>query len=119
MAMERELLRHVPKKPITLVYPFKKRVIPEGSRGKHVWFAEKCIGCGLCEKDCPAFAIEMIGRGLTAELKVYLDRCVYCGQCEEICPTDAIKLTKEYEFSDYGRDKLVLEFKRPASQKGA
>ncbi|MBS7644187.1 NADH-quinone oxidoreductase subunit I [Candidatus Bathyarchaeota archaeon] len=113
MAMQGELLRSLRKKPITLRYPFERVAPPEGFRGKHNWNAEKCIGCGICVRDCPSFAIEMIGKGLTAEFKVYLDRCTFCGQCEESCPKGAIKLTTEYELAAYTRDQLIQEWKRP------
>lgn len=111
--MEGELVRHIGKRPATLLYPFEKKAPPEGARGRHVWSPERCIGCGLCVRDCPAFAIEMIGKGLTAELRIHLDRCLFCGQCEEVCPRKAIRLTTEYELADYNRDDLVIEFKRP------
>lgn len=113
MAMQRELLRSLRKKPITLRYPFERVAPPEGLRGKHSWDMEKCIGCGICVRDCPSFAIEMIGKGLTAEFKVYLDRCTFCAQCQESCPKEAIKLTTEYELAAYNHDQLIQEWKRP------
>ncbi len=114
MAMAGELLRHLFKKPVTLVYPFEKLPPVKKLRGRHEWDAEKCIGCGLCSDVCPAFAIELIGgRGKAFKgLKVYLDRCLFCAQCEEVCPRKAIRLTEYYEMAGYSRDDLVLVFKK-------
>lgn len=119
MAMERELLKNFGRKPCTIIYPFEKPAPPEGLRGKHVYEAEKCIGCGLCARVCPAFAVELIGEmGPRCEgLKVYLGRCLFCQQCEEVCPTGAIKLTEEYELAALSQDGCVLVFERRTPEK--
>jgi len=113
MAMEGLLLRSGVKKPATVRYPFEKLPPVEGLRGKPVWDMVKCIGCGLCERDCPTLAIEMISRGKTAEFKVYYDRCAFCGQCFESCPVDAIEMTKQYELAAFNHDQMREEYKRP------
>ena len=48
------------KKPATQKYPFERVDAPQRLRGKLTWDPEKCTGCNLCSKDCPADAIEII-----------------------------------------------------------
>jgi Formate hydrogenlyase subunit 6/NADH:ubiquinone oxidoreductase 23 kD subunit (chain I) len=55
--MSSEVLKAVLKKPATVLYPFVKVEKPEKFRGKLKFHAEKCIGCKICMKDCPANAI--------------------------------------------------------------
>jgi formate hydrogenlyase subunit 6/NADH:ubiquinone oxidoreductase subunit I len=113
MAMERELLKNAVSKPCTLVYPFEKREMPKGSRGRHQYDEAKCTGCGMCSRVCPSFAIELKGLGPKCEgLKVNLGACLFCQQCEESCPTGAIWLTTEYELAVINKADEVLDFKR-------
>ncbi|RLI14363.1 MAG: ferredoxin [Candidatus Hecatellales archaeon] len=110
MAMESELAGAAVRKPVTLKYPFERRDVPPRFRGRLAWDAEKCVGCGMCVQVCPAFALEMVGKGPMAELRYYLNRCVFCSQCVESCPRDALSMTEEYELADYKHK--VYEFKR-------
>jgi len=113
MSMEGELLKSLSKKPITLRYPYEKAAPLKGLRGKHSWDPAKCTGCGMCARVCPAFAIEIFGKGKEAELRVHLDRCTFCGQCEESCAPGALKLTPEYELAAFSHEQMVIDFKRP------
>lgn len=50
--------------------------------------SEKCVGCGLCVKDCVASDIYLENK------KAHLKNigCIKCGHCEAICPNNAVKI---------------------------
>lgn len=50
---------------------------------------DKCIGCGLCRKDCVSTNFEIED----GKAKLLRDTCIYCGHCEAVCPQHAITLT--------------------------
>ena len=47
------------QKPATLLYPYEKATMPLGFRGRLVFYAERCVFCKLCMKDCPSEAIQI------------------------------------------------------------
>lgn len=49
----------------------------------------KCIGCGLCEKDCVSGAIGVVDGKAAIEGA----GCIFCGHCEAICPNRAVEIT--------------------------
>jgi len=51
----------------------------------------ECAGCGVCVKECPVDAIEMVEE--IAEIN--MDECIRCGICHEVCPQDAVKHDSE------------------------
>jgi len=120
-----DILNSFVRKPVTEKYPFERRETPEDFRGKVVWNAETCTGCGLCVKDCPSGALELFTIDKAAKKFVMLyrvDQCTFCAQCAASCRSKSIELSDEiWELAStnrtpfevyYGRDedvKLILE----------
>ncbi len=115
--MFHEVISHIFKKPATGKYPFVKCQPAEGFRGRQVYDIDLCIGCGLCSRDCPAKAIEMVEVEGKKRPMFYLDRCVFCYQCAESCARNAIKSSDFFELATTDRSSLAIRPK--ASHKPA
>lgn len=86
------------KPPVTEKYPFERREAPDRLRGQLVWDSENCTGCGLCAKDCPANAIEMIipdKKNKQFVMCYHVDRCTFCAQCVDSCRQDCLTMSNK------------------------
>jgi formate hydrogenlyase subunit 6/NADH:ubiquinone oxidoreductase subunit I len=109
--MIKQVLGSLMKRPITTRYPYVKSKSIAGLRGKIVFSAEKCIGCKLCMKDCPAKAITITQVGdkqFSAEID--LGKCIFCGQCVDSCLKKALAITDEFELAQLDSGKLKVIF---------
>lgn len=50
---------------------------------------EKCIGCGLCEKDCVAHNMALED----GKARVRAQDCILCGHCTAVCPKAAVAIS--------------------------
>ena len=120
---------HIFTKPATTKYPFVKPKLPEDSRGKLIYEIKDCnaidFGCGpdfrldikalrgsncrVCERDCPAGAIEIVEVDGKKRPQIDLNRCIFCYQCVETCPRAAIKQSDLYELATTDKGSLVMK----------
>lgn len=61
----------------------------------------KCIGCGMCRRDCPASNISITNKKAVIESQA----CIKCGHCVAVCPKAAVSMT--------GFDEPPMEIKKP------
>ncbi len=120
-AMLGDIARALVRKPVTEKYPFEKRPAPEQLRGA-LWFnPEKCTGCGLCAKDCPALAIDFITLDKKAKkfvLTYHVDRCTFCAQCFKSCNSKCLGMSSEkWELAALTRETLTVHYGNEADVK--
>jgi len=124
-----EVLGHLFIRKATSNYPFEKAVVDSRYRGKIAFEADKCIGCRMCIRACPAKAIDIQlsadqpapapaaeGAAPVPAKKKFdcimsLDHCIYCAQCVDICPKKALLSTREFELATTDRKAMRLHYK--------
>lgn len=72
---------------------------PKGFRGKIIYHKDKCIGCKLCTKVCPAKSV--VFNEHEKKIKYHYFRCTFCGECVDICPVGALEFSSDYLLADY------------------
>ena len=100
--------------PITEKYPFERREAPEQLRGLLRWDWQNCTGCGLCAKDCPAEAIEMIVLDKQSKrfvMRYSIDRCTYCAQCVNSCRQNCLSMSAtQWELAGLHQDQFLIYY---------
>lgn len=82
---------------------------PKDLRGKIAYDREKCIGCKLCIRVCPASVIRFLPED--KKIRMYVAHCTFCAQCVDACPTNALATTEEFLLADTDRysENLIVQ----------
>ncbi len=107
--MLKEVIHNVLEKPFTQKYPWAKVLPPTGFRGKQIFDPAICISCGLCARDCPSKAIEMVEVRGKKKPFFHLDQCVFCYQCAESCAKGAITVSGIFEMAVSDKKELFMK----------
>ncbi len=106
-----DILRSIFRRPATRLYPAERAAAPPRLRGQLQYEAQKCVGCALCCKECPADAIELITLDKKAKrfvLRYDAGSCTYCGQCVVSCRFDCLAMpSTKWELAAFEKDDFV------------
>jgi formate hydrogenlyase subunit 6/NADH:ubiquinone oxidoreductase subunit I len=106
----KKVVSFVFSKPATAGYPYIKPQLNDNYRGVMQLDTARCVGCGLCSRDCPAEAIKMVPYYNGKKRPQFsLSKCLFCYQCAESCPKKAIKNTTIYELATTDKTTLTLK----------
>ncbi len=86
--------RYKPEVFHNFICPFSALQRTFGRFARHSEKADKdaCIGCKICEKNCPSNAIVVSSKVKKAVINTTL--CHQCTNCRQVCPTSAIHYGK-------------------------
>ncbi len=104
------ILRMFTKKTDTVQYPYVHAQVADRFRGMLKFNAERCVGCKLCVRVCPADAIRIEAVGEKQyKATVHLEKCIFCGQCVDSCNKGALENTASFELASGDKDSLEVE----------
>ncbi|OPY74301.1 MAG: NAD(P)H-quinone oxidoreductase subunit I [Syntrophorhabdus sp. PtaU1.Bin050] len=92
--MTKTIIKNLLGGPATLMYPKKKRVFTEITRGRVETDIHKCIFCGMCSRRCPTYAITVTKD--SREWQIDRLKCCACNLCVEICPVKCLSMENQY-----------------------
>ena len=109
-----DVWRSLWQRPFTQKYPFEKEPTPERLRGQLHFNPERCTGCCLCVKECPADAIELITLDKKAKrfvLRYDIDRCTFCAQCVQNCRFGCLEMSSaEWELAATSKEAFTVYY---------
>ena len=122
----KEAISQLFSKPSCDMYPVVPSEAAPGYRGRIVYHADKCIGCGMCERVCSGNAItrtvEKVEEGDKITLTFNLGSCTFCATCADFCSKNAIEFTGDYHMIATKEEDLLVSgsfIKKPPVKKPA
>lgn len=106
--MLKKSLSNVFKSSYTENYPEVPRETPKNFRGKISLDKEKCIGCGMCVRTCPAEGVTKRVEDEHVIIEFNLGSCTFCSLCADMCPKGAITLTNEFSVVAENEEELIV-----------
>ena len=112
--MFHDLWQSLISQPSTEPFPNPEPDEPERLRGKLHWNPEKCTGCQLCVKDCPADALKLFvidQKNKDFVMTYDVGRCTFCAQCIQACRFNCIDLDNdEWALSSTDKDAFTIYY---------
>lgn len=122
----KEAISQLFSKPSCAMYPAVPSEAAPNYRGRIVYHADKCIGCGMCERVCSGNAIsrtvEKTEEGDKITLTFNLGSCTFCATCADFCSRKAIELSGDYHMVATKEEDLLVSgsfIKKPPVKKAA
>lgn len=125
----KEAISQLFSKPSCAMYPAVPSEAAPNYRGRIVYHADKCLGCGMCERVCSGNAItrviEKVEEGDKITLSFNLGSCTFCATCADFCSTKAIEFTGDYHMIATKEEDLIVTgthirpAKKPAAKPAA
>ena len=116
-AMLGDISRSLFRRPVTELYPFTRKAAPARLRGRLVFDPDKCTGCKICVRDCPASALDLVVIDKAARRFVMhfsSDRCTFCAQCVFSCNFETLSLSHEaWELAALSKESFAVPCGRP------
>ena len=122
----KEAISQLFSKPSCAMYPAVPSEAAPNYRGRIVYHADRCIGCGMCERVCSGNAItrtvEKTEEGDKITLTFNLGSCTFCATCADFCSRKAIELSGDYHMVATKEEDLLVSgsfIKKPPVKKAA
>lgn len=108
----KEAISQLFSKSSCAMYPAVPREAAPNYRGRIVYHADRCIGCGMCERVCSGNAItrtvEKTDEGDKITMTFNLGSCTFCATCADFCSRNSIEFTRDYHMVATKEEDLLV-----------
>lgn len=110
----KEAISQLFSKPSCAMYPAVPSQAAPGYRGRIIYHADQCIGCGMCERVCSGNAITRTieklegDEGSRITLTFNLGSCTFCATCADFCNEHAIEFSDDYHMVATKEEDLLV-----------